>query len=89
MLDWFRGQAVWAVKFLKGIVRWRPVGLTANVALWRSWEQSSRAVGLGALGLSLFAESGVVRPGFLAMGSALIVVSWVCAFYLGQMEAET
>jgi len=72
----------------RAVGRSRLFEISANAALWRSWEQSSRAVGLGALGLSLFAESGVIRPGFLFMGSALIVISWVCAFFLGRMEMK-
>ncbi|WP_041636735.1 hypothetical protein [Maricaulis maris] len=68
------------------LAAWRPRGPTSNKALWRSWEQSSRAIGLGLLGLSLFAERGIISPASLLLGAGFLVASWVCAFYLGHLE---
>jgi len=68
------------------LAAWRPHGATSNKALWRSWEHSSRAIGLGLLGLSLFAERGIISPASLLLGAGFLVASWVCAFYLGHLE---
>ena len=86
MLDWYGKLRRTLSGMLPRLARWQPAGLTANQALWRSWEQSSRAVGLGLFGLSLFTGDGVVRPGSFAAGAALVVISWICAFYLGRLE---
>ena len=63
--------------------RFRP-----DLAVWRSWEQSSRAAGLALIGLSMFATGDSVNPASLTVGLAFLVLNVYIAKRVGQAEEE-
>ncbi len=55
-----------------------------NRAVWHSWEQSTRAAGLGAVGVSVFASGSQVNPWSLGFGIVLLVLNAYIARHLGD-----
>lgn len=60
--------------------------LRLNASVWRSWEQSTRAAGLGAFGISVFASGEHVNPLSLGFGGVLLVLNAYIAYHAGQLE---
>ena len=81
----FRKIIIRAKRRLKALLSYR---FRPNLAVWRSWEQSSRAAGLALVGLSMYATGGSVNPASLAVGLAFLVLNVYIARRLGQAEEE-
>ena len=64
------------------------VTFSPNRAVWQSWEQSTRAAGLGAIGVSVFASGDQVNPWSFAVGIVFMLANAHIAQRLGQFGTE-
>tara|TARA_R110000868_G_scaffold225999_2_gene478337 strand:- start:4590 stop:4874 length:285 start_codon:yes stop_codon:yes gene_type:complete len=59
-----------------------------NISVWRNWEILTRTAGLGAIGVSIFAQGGQVEPGSVILGISALTASMHCAHIVGELEAQ-
>lgn len=69
--------------FWQSLLRLR-LAFSPNRVVWQSWEQSTRAAGLGAIGVSVFASGDQVNPWSLGFGIVLLVLNAYIARHLGH-----
>ena len=58
-----------------------------NIAVWRSWEQTTRAAGLACIGISVFAQGEAVNPWSLSFGVVFLLGNVWVAQRVGELEA--
>ena len=73
---------------LRNLLRRLRTWFQFNLAVLRSWDQTTRTAGLGAIGVSVFASGSSVNPWSFGLGVALLIANTYIASLVGRFEAE-